>query len=322
MLYENSDAFLAERNKRITLMGMSNVGKTRLASLLPRSKWFHYSVDYRLATHLKDQIVDSLKIEMMKNPYLAQLLKEDAMRVDINVAFSNLSVVSHYLGMLGNPSKGGLHETVFRARQAQHRKADIAAVGEIPQFITKAQQVYGYPHFVNDASGSLCEVVDPEDAADPVLAAVTDNTLLVYIQPDAAHEARLVEAARLNPKPLYYRPNFLDESLNEYIRETRLCDATNIDPCLFAQWVFPRLLAARRPRYEAIADHGYVVNAREVAGVGGEDDFLRLVGNAIDRKANMLDERGLFLSVHSESRRDSGFESCDIPRPSGAAAGS
>jgi adenylate kinase len=38
MLYENSNAFLAEPNKRVTLMGMSNVGKTRLASLLPRSK--------------------------------------------------------------------------------------------------------------------------------------------------------------------------------------------------------------------------------------------------------------------------------------------
>src|SRR5664279_4519864 len=80
---------------------------------------------------------------------------------------------------------------------------------------------------------------------------------------------------------------------------------TDIDPCLFAQWVFPRLLASRRPRYEAIAEHGYIVNAREVAGVSGEDDFLRLVGNAIDRKASVLDEGAGCLSAQIEARRES-----------------
>jgi hypothetical protein len=97
----------------------------------------------------------------------------------------------------------------------------------VPQLITKAQQIYGYPYFLNDASGSLYELIDPEDAADPVLASVTDNTVLVYIQPDAPHEARLVEAARLDPKLLYFRREFLHKSVEDYILETGLRDATD-----------------------------------------------------------------------------------------------
>src|SRR6188472_4448588 len=40
--------FLRWPNKAITLLGMSGVGKTTLAYKLPRSKWFHYSGDYRI----------------------------------------------------------------------------------------------------------------------------------------------------------------------------------------------------------------------------------------------------------------------------------
>ena len=37
-------------NKAITLLGMSGIGKTTLANKLPKSKWFHYSGDYRIGT--------------------------------------------------------------------------------------------------------------------------------------------------------------------------------------------------------------------------------------------------------------------------------
>ena len=99
MIYPSSESFHDDPHKRITLMGMSNVGKTRLASNLPKETWFHYSVDYRLATaHLREDIVDVLKLEMMKNRLLADCLRQDAVRVDLNVAFSNLAIVSKYLG--------------------------------------------------------------------------------------------------------------------------------------------------------------------------------------------------------------------------------
>jgi hypothetical protein len=206
MLYENSSAFFDEPHKRITLMGMSNVGKTRLSSLLPKRRWFHYSADYRLATaHLRDGIVDALKVEMMKNTHLATCLRADAMRVDVNVAFSNLSVVSHYLGMLGSRQKGGIAQSEFSALQERHRRAEIAAMHDVQDFIRKGREIYGYAHFINDARGSLCELIDPDDDDDPVLASVIGQTMLVYIKADASHENRLLMDAGEHPKPLYYR---------------------------------------------------------------------------------------------------------------------
>ena len=60
-----------------------------------------------------------------------------------------------------------------------------------------------------------------------------------------------------------------------------------IDPDDFAGWVFPRLFAARVPRYEAIAhQHGYTVQAAEVKSVRDEVDFVALIEGAISRHAD------------------------------------
>ncbi|WGM40021.1 hypothetical protein [Caulobacter sp. NIBR1757] len=281
MLYPNARTFLNAPSRTIALMGMSNVGKTRLGGLLPRESWFHYSVDYRLATaHLRETILDTLKAEMMNSPTLARHLRDEAMSVDLGISFSNLSVLSHYLGMLGDPARGGLAPDVFRYRQAQHRQAEIAAVQDMTTFITRARQIYDYPDFLFDASGSLCELIDPADPADPLLGLITRNTLLVHIVAGEAHEAGLIEAARTHPKPLYYRPEFLDAAVAEFLEQTGLEAIEQAQPEAFTRWVFPRLLAARRPRYEAIARHGVTVLAEDAAQVGDERDFLTLVAEA------------------------------------------
>ncbi|MFI3217138.1 MAG: ATPase, partial [Methylococcales bacterium] len=40
--------FLDWKTKHITLLAMSGAGKTTLADKLPKSKWYHYSGDYRI----------------------------------------------------------------------------------------------------------------------------------------------------------------------------------------------------------------------------------------------------------------------------------
>ena len=69
--------YLGWKNRRVTLLGMSGVGKTMLASLLPWDKWFHYSGDYRIGTrYLDEAILDQVKLMAMQHPYLkAQLRK-------------------------------------------------------------------------------------------------------------------------------------------------------------------------------------------------------------------------------------------------------
>lgn len=283
MRFESGAQFLAQPHKRITLMGMSNIGKTTLASSMPASNWFHYSVDYRLATaYLKEAMIDVLKKDMMRLPYLSRHLREDLMSVDLNVSFDRLGMVSHYLGKLGNVAAGGLPLDEFSRRQERHRKAEIKAVSDIPEFIGKGMDIYGYAHFINDASGSLCELIDPGDRADPVLTSVIDHTVLIYLQADDEQEAALVDRAVRNPKPLYYRPEFLGSELQSYQAEHAIRFSGDIDPDDFVRWVFVRLLAARRPRYELIARHGYTIPARNAAGAN-ETDFLELIASAIDR---------------------------------------
>ena len=185
-----------------------------------------------------------------------------------------------FVGKLGNPELGGVALEEFSRRQAEYRDAEIAAMRDVPEFIRKAQEIYGYQHFVNDVGGSVCELEDPS-----VIELLIRHTLILYIQvTDKDEEQKLIERAQSDPKPLYYRPSFLKEQLAAYLGEHGLEYAAEMDPDDFTRWVFPRLFHSRIPRYEAIAGpHGYTVTSREVAQVRDEEDFLELLETAIGR---------------------------------------
>jgi hypothetical protein len=179
--------------------------------------------------------------------------------------------------MLGNPDLGGLPLSEFKRRQALHLIAEIAAMKDVRDFAEKARVIYGYDHFLNDASGSFCEI---DDAA--VIQSVADNTLMVYIQTSPEDEAFLIDRAARNPKPLYYRDEFLDAHLADFYIERGVEYTTQIDPSDFVRWVFPRLFRTRVPRYEAIArEYGYIISARDAFEVQNADEFLSLIGDAL-----------------------------------------
>lgn len=273
--------FRAWEHKCITLLGMSGVGKTRLAHRLRRRNWFHYSGDYRIGTrYLDEPILDAIKAQAMQVPVLRDLLRSDSIYVSNNVTFDNLQPVSSFLGKLGNPERGGLGLKEFKRRQELHRQAEIAAMKDVPDFIRKAQEIYGYRHFVNDAGGSVCELDDPE-----VLRVLREHTLILYIKATRDDEQALIHRAEENPKPLYYREAFLDEQLGIYLRERGLSYVAQIDPDDFVRWMFPRLFHARLPRYAAIAqEHGYVVSTAEVSQVKDESGFLRLIERVLEQQ--------------------------------------
>ena len=156
----------------------------------------------------------------------------------------------------------------------------IAAMRDVPEFIRKAQAIYGYSHFVNDVGGSLCELDEPS-----VIELLAEHTLILYIQVTTkAEEQKLIDRARSDPKPLYYRPEFLQEQLAIYLAENGLQYAAQMEPDAFTRWIFPRLFHSRIPRYEAIArEHGYTVTSEEVARVRNEADFDALIETAIAR---------------------------------------
>lgn len=271
----------AWERKCVTLLGMSGVGKTRLADMLRRRNWFHYSGDYRIGTrYLDEAILDNIKQQAMQVSFLRALLRSDSIYVRNNITVDNLEPVSTFLGKLGNPVQGGLSLREFKRRQALHRQAEIAAMTDVPEFIRKAHEIYGYQHFVNDAGGSLCELDDPN-----VIRLLDEHTLILYIRATQKDERDLLERARQDPKPLYYREIFLDEQLDGYMREMGLPYVAMIDPDDFVRWVFPRLFRARIPRYEAIAyECGYTVTTDELSQVRDEADFLALLEQAVSSR--------------------------------------
>jgi hypothetical protein len=278
------DEFRAWKNKNVTLLGMSGVGKTHLSTLLCGHHWFHYSGDYRIGTrYLDEPILDLIKQQAMQVPFLRDLLRRDWIYIRNNIRVNDLGPVLSFVGKLGNPELGGVALEDFSQRQARYRDGEIAAMHDVPEFIRKAQEIYGYRHFVNDVGGSLCELDEPS-----VVDLLVAHTLILYIKvTDEEEEQKLIERAQSDPKPLYYRPAFLREQLDVYLEENNLGYAAEMDPDAFTRWVFPRLFRSRLPRYEAIAGpHGYSVTSREVAGVRDEADFLELLETAIGRTDN------------------------------------
>ena len=271
--------FVAWPNKAITLLGMSGVGKTTLAYKLPTSKWFHYSGDYRIGTkYLVEPILDNIKRQAMQVGFLKELLLSDSIYIASNITVHNLAPIASFLGMIGREDLGGLSVEEFQHRQRLHRDAEIGAMHDVVQFIEKAEQIYGYQHFINDAGGSICELDDEETTN--ILA---EQTLILYLKPDEAMEQTLIQRAYEAPKPMYYQEEFLVRQLSEYCASTDLSGPAEIVPDEFARWVFPRLLEHRRPAYERYAEeHGYTIDARDAEGVTSEDDFLELVASVLD----------------------------------------
>ena len=282
MIYANADEWRQAKTKRVLLFGMSGLGKTYLSNMLRGSgQWYHYSVDYRIGTrYMGEYIVDNFKREAMQLPLLRELLMSDSIYIGSNITFDNLAPLSTYLGKPGDPAKGGLDFASYKIRQEQHQRAEVAALLDTPYFVERAQDIYGYPNFVCDSGGSICEVVTPEDPNDPVLSALSASVLMVWIEGSEAHTDQLIRRFDAAPKPMCYQDNFLATAWAAYLAQTGLPE-TQIDPDAFVRWTYARALSHRQPRYSAMAQNwGLKVNADQVAQVKSVKDFEALIAEA------------------------------------------
>lgn len=287
LLYDTPADWVAAPDKRLSIFGMSGLGKTRLANLLrDQGAWFHYSVDYRIGTaYMGEHITDNLKRQAMQVPFLAELLRSDSIYIGSNIRFDNLAPLSTYLGKPGDPAKGGLPFDEYMRRQDLHRRAEINALLDTPAFIARARDLYGYPNFVNDTGGSICEVVDPSDPQDEVLRMLSRHTLMVWIEGTEAHTAELIRRFDRAPKPMYYQPAFLRAEWASYLDQSGQSPDT-VDPDAFVRFAYARALAHRAPLYAAMARHwGVSVTAAEVESVRDAADVEAMVAAALGRRA-------------------------------------
>ena len=284
MIYKNKKDWETSTNKRVSLLGMSGLGKTKLSNMLQSTfSWFHYSVDYRIGTrYLDEHIVDNFKQEAMKNVFLRDLLLSDSIYISSNLNFNNLSPLSTYLGKPGSEDLGGIDFNLYKKRQKQHREAEILSVMDTNKFIEKSNNIYAYQNFVCDTSGSICEVVNPEDPNDPLLNHLSKNTLIILIKGDEKHKDQLIKRFKANPKPIYYNENFLNEKWSNF-KNINNVDNKNVDPNKFILYCFEDLLDHRIPIYDSIAKNwGITINADDISKVKNEKDFINLVSNYLN----------------------------------------
>jgi hypothetical protein len=287
MIYETADDWRNAPNKHILLFGMSGLGKTYVSNLLrDQGEWFHYSVDYRIGTrYMGEYIADNAKAEAMKVPFLRDLLMSDSIYIGSNITFENLSPVASYLGKPGDPNKGGVPIDEYRRRQDQFRRAEIDALMDTSYFIRRAQSLYGYPNFICDTGGSICEWVDPEDANDPIMTTLSKECLCVWIEGSDAHIDELCRRFDKAPKPMSYQPEFLTKAWADYLAEKSV-SPDDVNPDDFIRWTFRKALDHRQPRYRAMANRwGITVKAEDIYAVRSAEDFQELIARTLEARA-------------------------------------
>ena len=285
MIYQNKKDWIKSPNKRVSLLGMSGLGKTRLSNMLQSTfNWFHYSVDYRIGTRYLDEfIVDNFKQEAMKNDFLRELLLSDSIYISSNLNFNNLSPLSTYLGKPGKETLGGINFEKYKERQKQHREAEILSILDTNKFIEKSNDIYGYQNFVCDTSGSICEVVNPEDPNDPLLSHLYEDTLIILIKGSRKHKEQLIKRFKKDPKPIYYNEDFLNKKWSNFKNEFKVSNS-NVDPDKFILYCFEELLDYRTPIYNSIAKNwGITIDADDISKVKNENDFINLVSHYLSK---------------------------------------
>ncbi len=284
MLYKNAKDWRDAKAKKVMLFGMSGLGKTHISELLrAHGDWFHYSVDYRIGTrYMGEHIADNFKLEAMRNPFLADLLRADAIYIASNLKFSDLSPLSTYLGKPGSPAMGGIPFDEYLRRQRLHRDAEINSMKDTVHFISRAKALYRYDNFICDTSGSVVEVVDEQDNSDLVMSLISKHLLPVWIEGNNNHLDVLVDRFNKAPKPMYYPEDFLIKCWNKYLSEKSVAPE-DVDPDDFIRFGYKNLLSHRLPRYKAIAQKwGVTVQADDIYQVKTSADFDKVIMQAIE----------------------------------------
>ncbi len=243
------ESFLAERNKAVTLMGMSGAGKTHTSCMLATFGWRHYSCDYMIGT------------KFLKIP---------------GVSMKNLRPLSVFVGQVGNPAKGGLDIEEFKRRQNLYYDAECQSLKDVSREIALLRESGG-GHFINDSTGSLCEIEDRV-----LLDQVGHQTLFVYIKASREEEMQILERARRYPKPLFFPRDRFDGWVETFMQENNIPEIEEIEPDEFSRWVFPHLFESRLPKYQALADrYGVTIPSEEFKAVHSEKTFLDCIAKAL-----------------------------------------
>ena len=237
---------LLSEPRDILLIGMSGIGKTLLSSFLNQSgAWRYVSIDAQIqGQYLRKQILDTFNAEVSKGAMLSRLQELGILNLGDELCKDTLAPLTSYLGMPGDPDRGGIEFNEYVKRQNFHRQAELTAVEGLLS-LESDQPVLA------DSSGSFCELFA---AGDPTFSALKDRFLIVSLRESDELVQNLIVRYVENPKPIYYPPDLLSEYWSEYSEMTGDRDR-NIDPTMFALWSYQKLISVRRDKFAALAKH-------------------------------------------------------------------
>ncbi len=234
------------KNKIISLVGMSGVGKTSFAGKLHPNSHFHYCVDYAIQEfYLKDSLENTGKS-----------------------AINNLSAMANFLGKIGDEKSGGMDYKTFCTRQDLYMNAEKNATLHLENIAENLLEKYDF--IINDLTGSICEIVNFDDPNDRILQFLSRNTTILHIKTSDIYIFELVKIAMQNPKPLLYNRSFLDENIKYYQELQGFSEIDGVNPDDFFRFIFPRLIRNRAQKYDKFAALGKSIsleNFRNIANI-------------------------------------------------------
>ena len=244
--------------KRFALLGMSGLGKTFISqSLVKKDNWLHYSVDYEIGKIL------------FKNKHSNFLNGFEV---------GNLTNLSNFLGKPGSQSMGGILFSEYLKRQQLHRDAEIKATLNASLLVERSPEL---SHFMCDTSGSICELVNPQDENDKILSSLSKNFLIICLEaPDTMYQV-LIDRFLAKPKPMYYEENFL-HSLWKSFKDDTLTTCDEINPDDFMIYGFKALIKRRKTIFDTISKNwGISLDSEQLRGVKCAADLIGAIECAI-----------------------------------------
>ena len=244
--------------KRFALLGMSGLGKTFISrTLVKQDDWLHYSVDYEIGKIL------------FKNTHRNLL---DGFEI------GNLTNLSNFLGKPGSQSMGGISFSEYLTRQQLHRDAEIKATLNASSLVERSPEL---SHFMCDTSGSICELVNPQDENDKILSSLSKNFLIICLEaPDTMYQV-LIDRFLAKPKPMYYEENFL-HSLWKSFRDDTSTTCDEINPDDFMIYGFKALIKRRKAIFDTISKNwGISLNFEQLREVKCAADLIGAIECAI-----------------------------------------
>lgn len=230
---------------------MSGVGKSYVSSLLEnKSGWHHLSVDYLIGKYyIADHIENADKIT-----------KDD------------ITPISGFMGLLGNPEKGGSPFDTIKRKQRLYHDAEVLATQALPSFVKRAKS-QDLPGLIHDTTGSFCELDYPE-----LPSIIAEDSLIVYIEASERDCEAILARAVTYPKPMFYPKGYLDTLVHDFSTKNNIDHYNDIDPKAFFDYAYPKLFEQRLPKYKAIADaHGCTISSDAIKLVENADDLLNLI---------------------------------------------